>query len=138
MQLSLSRIICRMLLLAAGAFMLTPVIGNAATTNVFVPGNAGPWMVDQNPTFDYGVHNNAAPAVISSANGFSFTAGAAITVAYQGGTASSGYGPNGDPSNITNTYDSSNGKFPGYYAITWIAMYRSTEVNSSARLPTMA
>src|SRR5262249_8699496 len=25
------------------------------------------------------------------------------------------FGPNGDPNNITNTYDSSNGKFPAYF-----------------------
>ena len=40
-----------------------------------VDSQAGPWDISVNPTFDYGVHDNGGPTIVSAADGFDFSAG---------------------------------------------------------------
>lgn len=87
---------------------------NIPSAIITVPGTAGPWDTALNASFDYGVHDNATPSVVSSIQGVALAAGDIITVRYLHGMVS-GHDANGDLSNITNGKDGSNGRFPGFY-----------------------
>ncbi len=104
-------------------FLLLPALLSATTVSKTIPGDAGPWSQTANPGFDYGVHDNADPVMVGTKDGISFAPGATITVTYAGGkvTASAYYccypyvDANGQQDTVTNTYNSTNGKFPGFY-----------------------
>ena len=63
-------------------------IATARSVNVEVQGTAGPWDCGLNPAYQYGA-GNSAPTVISTASGFSFSAGLSLTVSYVSGLVDS-------------------------------------------------
>jgi hypothetical protein len=80
----------------------------AGQITVTIPSMAGPWSQALNPSFNYGVGDNAPPVVIDSSSGISFTPGATITVRYISGLVSLDPNPadardaNGEASLVTN------------------------------------
>lgn len=91
------------------------------TVTTTVDGTAGPWSQSVNPSFDYGVHDNAAPDVLSATNGFSFAAGGNFTVTFVSGCVSAGAGfacvdASGNTSYPFNNLPGSSGKVgPSFY-----------------------
>jgi hypothetical protein len=86
-------------------------------------GNQGPWDPILNPSFDYGYHDNAKPAVVSAASNIPFKPGEAIKVAYVSGLVNvfpEGGFPN-TSANGNTAYPTNNfvfppcGKYPSYY-----------------------
>lgn len=65
-----------------------------------IPATAGPWQDVAggiNSAFQYGIHDQTAPIVVSAADGFKFTAGSTLLVEYVSGLVNAGPGwPNGD------------------------------------------
>ena len=58
---------------------------------VTVDSHAGPWLVNLNPAYDYGFHDNTEPTVVNEANsGIPFTAGTVLTITYMSGLVSAG------------------------------------------------
>ena len=52
---------------------------------------AGPWLVSLNPGYDYGIHDNNGPAIVSKANsGIDFVPGKVLTIVYVSGLVSAG------------------------------------------------
>jgi hypothetical protein len=87
---------------------------------VTIPSTAGPWDASLNPAFDYGVHDNTAPAVIDASSGIAFTAGSSLNVSYSGGLVQAGAGypfndANGLAGYVTNHYTGGNSNFPALY-----------------------
>jgi hypothetical protein len=77
-------------LLVSACVSLACTAANAATTDVFVSGANGPWLQSLNPSFGYGVGDNASPTAVSA--GYDFTAGGTFTITYLSGTESAGSG----------------------------------------------
>jgi PEP-CTERM motif len=99
----------------------SPVWAGTITTTTTVQGTEGPWLQSANPSYNYGVGDNAAPDVINAASGISFAAGGTITVTYLSGTVSAGTAfpfvdANGDTSFAFNNNAGSSGKYaPSYF-----------------------
>jgi hypothetical protein len=97
---------------------------SAASVDVFVGAQDGPWKYVNgglNTAYQYGTDDQAAPTVVSAANGFSFAAGSSFTIIYVSGTTSAGSGfpfvdANGDTGFIANNNTGNSGKyFPSFY-----------------------
>ena len=112
----------RALVVAAGLTACTAA--NALTVNVDVPALDGPWIYANgglNTNFQYGVGDEGAPLVVSSANDLAFVAGMTLTVDYMSGSSNEGGGYNspdaeGDPGFIFNNNNGSSGHpAPSFY-----------------------
>ncbi|MGE3821569.1 MAG: hypothetical protein AB7I30_19335 [Isosphaeraceae bacterium] len=110
------------------AFALCVGLSSTASADfidVTIDGRAGPWSYTNgglNTAFQYGVHDELAPVVVSGANGFSFTPGGVFTIQYLGGTTSAGPGfhpfvdANGNPAVVFNDMPGSSGQVaPSYF-----------------------
>ena len=110
-----------------GSFLLWAGIAQATvlTNQVTVGSKAGPWAYTNgglNTAYQYGLHDQTAPTIVSTTNGFDFTAGLTLTIQYVSGTvaaSSPGY-PFVDALGQTNSLannsvDIFNGSFPTYY-----------------------
>ena len=101
----------------------TCAAAQALTLDATVNPLEGPWQYVNgglNTGYQYGVDDEAAPLVISSANGLAFTVGTTITIDYvSGSTNEGGYASpdaNGDPDFVFNANTGSSGKVaPSYY-----------------------
>jgi PEP-CTERM motif len=106
------------LLLSIGA---RPARAGTLTISTTVQGTEGPWLQSLNPSYNYGVGDNAAPDAISGASGISFAAGGTITVTYLSGLVSAGVvwpfvDANGDTAEPFNNNPGSSGKYaPSYF-----------------------
>ncbi len=95
----------------------------AQSTTVTVNGTQGPWQQTLNPNYNYGFHDNLAPAVVSASSGIAFTPGGTLTLTYVSGQVNvfpeggyPGTDANGYPANATNqqvipTY----GSYPSFF-----------------------
>ncbi|HLM98541.1 MAG TPA: hypothetical protein VK335_04630 [Bryobacteraceae bacterium] len=103
-----------------------PIISSAGAQNTIsltIQGNQGPWDPSLNPSFDYGYHDNAKPAVVSAASNIPFKPGEAIKLAYVSGLVNvfpeGGFpytNANGNPKFTTNNITIPPcGKYPSYY-----------------------
>jgi hypothetical protein len=110
------RIVFLVLAVIVMAYSVTP----ALAITISVPGNAGPWDPVLNSAFDYGLHDQASPAIVDAASGLSFGPGANLTVQYLSGTVSVGSGlPFTDALGLTTTplndSNTGNGVAPSFY-----------------------
>jgi len=109
-------------LLAAAAmsvFALTATLASAATVDVAVDSQSGPWLTSLNPSLDYGDHSEGGPTSVSA--GFDFTAGGVFTITWLSGLTSAFGGVpysdgNGDTTFVANDFNGNSGNvFPSFY-----------------------
>jgi hypothetical protein len=80
-------------LLSLAVFAILCSCVTAATVTVTVDSHEGPWLYINgglNNAYQYGLDNQAAPVLISAANGLSFAAGGEFTIQYVSGKTSAG------------------------------------------------
>jgi hypothetical protein len=92
-----------------------PAAADTLTADFTVSGLSGPWEQSANPSFGYGVGDNAPPTTITAANGYNFAAGGSFTITYLSGQVSAGSGfplsdANGDPNFVVNGANGSSGQ----------------------------
>jgi hypothetical protein len=110
-------------LLAAAAMSvvaLTATLATAATVDVAVDSQSGPWLTSVNPTLDYGDHSESGPTSVSA--GFDFTAGGVFTITWLSGLTSAygGVDPYSDGDGDTgfdasDSLGNSGNVFPSFY-----------------------
>jgi hypothetical protein len=130
----------RLIIILAG-FMLLQTGVFAATITVTVQSMAGPWNIDLNTGFDYGIHDSNSPTVIDASNGLPIEPGATIVVTYLNGVVNNCYlfCPDADANGwstwwwgATNTYTGQNNYFPAFYMDPSIPVYTSELVGAFA------
>ncbi len=87
----------------------------AATIDTVVDAQAGPWSQAVNPSFDYGLHDNAAPTIVHG-----LTSGEQVSISYVFGVTTDigglpPVGPTGYAGFGSNFTDPVLGHYPGFY-----------------------
>jgi hypothetical protein len=102
LPLSRQAIVRALMAMLAVAIVLTPIAllaqsGKPAPMRIYggvivtVDSHDGPWLQSLNPAYDYGYHDNSAPAIVNQANsGIVFTPGHTLTITYMSGLVSAG------------------------------------------------